>query len=579
VPITVPLQPRRPQPGLLGWLDDRTGYRLILSRFLDRPVRGGASFAYTFGWMLLFLLINQGLTGVLLAAFYAPSATTAWASVAYIQDQVWLGWFIRGLHAAGASSMMVLLLCHLMQTAVYGAYRSPREVNWLTGVLLLFLVMSFALTGYLLPWDQKGYWATQVVTTILGSIPLIGRPLQTLIQGGPSYGNLTLTHFFSLHVFVLPGLVFLITLFHTRLFHRHGVTPRWGRSDEELAKKSEPLWPRQLTYDLGASVALLGLLMAWVISRHGAELSAPADPSSAYDARPEWYFLPLYQLLRILPASLETAGALLVPLVAFCIVSALPFLDKAKEADPRLRKGPIALLALGILLLLTLGTVSKIEDAGNQDFQHHRDAAEKEATYARELAKKGVLPEGGVAVYQNDPLVQGKELYAEHCAGCHPLGSMRPAPADQKGPELTQFGSRAWLDGFLRNPDDPRYFGKTKIHDMKPVKLPAAEMKALVEYTLSLSGDPKADPALAAAGQKVFDQNHCVNCHERDGKTESEGPNLLGHGTAAWVRGVLVEPGSALNFSDDSDMPSFKRKLSAEELDRVAEFVAAQRDR
>ena len=157
----------------LDWVDERTGLRGALAHALDEPIRGGASLVYVFGSVLTFVLINQMVTGALLAAFYAPSATTAWASVAYIQDQVWLGWFIRGMHSGGASMMVVTLLLHLVQVTVYGAYRRPREVNWWTGLLLAGLVMGFALTGYLLPWDQKGYWATQGATTLLGPTPLI----------------------------------------------------------------------------------------------------------------------------------------------------------------------------------------------------------------------------------------------------------------------------------------------------------------------------------------------------------------------------------------------------------------------
>jgi ubiquinol-cytochrome c reductase cytochrome b subunit len=185
-----------------GFFDSRTGYRQLLRHLLDEPVRGGASFAYVFGSLLLFVLCNQALTGVLLMAFYAPSATDAWASVAYIQDQVQLGWFIRGMHSAGASVMMLGMCAHMLQVLIYGAYKKPRELNWLSGLFLVTLVFGFALTGYLLPWDQKGYWATQVATTLIGSIPLCGSLLQQLLQGGPTYGNLTLTHFYALHVFV-----------------------------------------------------------------------------------------------------------------------------------------------------------------------------------------------------------------------------------------------------------------------------------------------------------------------------------------------------------------------------------------
>ena len=473
--------------------------------------------------------------------------------------------------------MMVLLLCHLVQTVVYGAYRAPREVNWLTGVLLSLLVSAFAVTGYLLPWDQKGYWATLVVTTLVGSTPLIGPALQSLVQGGPTYGNLTLTHFFAIHVFLLPATILLFTLLHVGLARRHGTTPRWDLSEEEIARRTEPRWPRQVTYDLAGSLVLLMFLVAWVTRHRGAPLSAPADPSSSYDARPEWYFLPLYQFLRFLPSPIETIGGFLGPLLAVATAAGLPFLDRAASADPRLRKGPLALCGLAVTLALVLGAVSASEDAGDKDFQRGREAADKDAAHARQLALKGVLPAGGVAVYQNDPLEEGRAIFGERCAGCHPLGAMRPAEKDQKGSDLSRFASRAWLDGFLRDPDAPRYFGKTKLHGMKPVNLPEPEMKALVEYVYSLGGDLKAETGLLAAGRKIFEDENCDTCHERDGKTEGEGPNLFRHASAGWVRGLLVDPGSVLYYSDGNDMPSFAKKLSAEELDKVSAFVASQR--
>jgi ubiquinol-cytochrome c reductase cytochrome b subunit len=564
-------------PRLLDWLDSRTGYRAVLHYALDEQIRGGPSLVYVFGSMLVFVLMNQLITGILLAAFYAPSASSAWASVAYIQDQVWLGWFIRGMHSAGASVMVVTTLLHLTQVVVYGAYRAPREVNWLTGLLLAALVMGFALTGYLLPWDQKGYWATQVATTLMGATPVLGPALQTLIQGGPTYGNLTLTHFYALHVFVLPALLLGLLVVHIALFRRHGVTPRWGQSEAELQRKTESFWPRQLTYDLLGLTVLLAFMVAWVVKTHGAELSAPADPASGFDARPEWYFLPLYQLLKYFPGPLELLAAMGAPAIAGGVLVALPFLDRAPTTHPGTRRGPIAVVMLGLLGAISLGAMAKVEDARNETFQKNTRAAEKEAERARELAKKGVLPAGGVAVFLNDPMEAGRALFGEHCAGCHRLGTMGPlADKDVKGPNLTGWASRRWLEAFLQDPNGPEFFGTTPVRGMKPVKGTDAERKALVEFIYSLSAPPDADRALAEEGKRLFEQRNCDTCHELDGKTEGEGPNLLGHATAEWVKRLLKEPGSPLFFGEKNDMPSFARKLTAEELDQVAGYVAAQ---
>ena len=216
------------------WFDERTGYRAGLEKALDEDVLGGARFAYVFGSVLTFLLVLQMTTGVFLAMYYSPSATDAWASVAFINDQVTAGWFVRGLHSHGASAMVIVAGLHLLQTAIYGAYKKPRELNWIIGVVLLGLILAFALTGYLLPWDQTGYWATQVATGIAGTSPMIGQQVQEAMQAGNGYGNLTITRFFALHVFVLPAILIAMTVFHIALFRKHHQTPPWSVSYTHL---------------------------------------------------------------------------------------------------------------------------------------------------------------------------------------------------------------------------------------------------------------------------------------------------------------------------------------------------------
>lgn len=564
--------------GLRGWLDRRTGYRALVRHLLDEPVRGGASWAYVFGSLLLFTLVNQALTGVLLMAFYAPSATDAWASVAYIQDQVRLGWFIRGMHSAGASVMVLGMVAHLLQVALFGAYRAPREVSWFSGLLLLLLVLGFALTGYLLPWDQKGYWATQVATSILGAVPGVGQTLQVLLQGGPQYGNLTLTHFYSLHVFVLPAIVVTLVIAHVALFRRHGVTPRWGRSAAELDRRTAPFWPGQALRDLAAMAVLLVLLALWVGRTHGAELAAPADPGSRYEARPEWYFLPLYQLLKYFPGQLEIVAALALPALLILALAAVPFFDRAPDTAPRRRLLPL-LLIFGILIDLGgLAGLSIAQDARNPKFREGVQQAHEEAQRARRLALEGVPVAGGTAVYLNDPLERARLLFREHCQGCHKLGASGPAPEDQKGPDLTRWGSRRWISELITDPDNSRAFGHTKLKGgMKPVQLPPEPLADLVEYVYSLGAASGVDAARAKRGAALFEDGNCDLCHERDGKTSGQGPSLGGYLSVEWTRALLQNPGSPLYYGSKNDMPAFGKKLTAAELDALAAFLQAQR--
>ena len=167
----------------------------------------------------------QVFTGILLMTSYSPSSSMAWASVFYISHEMWWGWFIRGVHHFAAQAMVVLLVLHLLQVLWAGAYRRPREFNWWFGMALLFLTLGFSLTGYLLPWDQKGYWATKVATNIMGGAPVAGPYLQKILVGGPDYGNQTVTRFYGLHVGVLPTLLVLCLAAHIALFRRHGITP------------------------------------------------------------------------------------------------------------------------------------------------------------------------------------------------------------------------------------------------------------------------------------------------------------------------------------------------------------------
>lgn len=561
-----------------GWLQRRTGYRTLLRHLLDEPIHGGPRWAYVFGSLLLIVICNQILTGALLMAFYAPSATDAWASVAYIQDQMRLGWLIRGLHSSGASLLLIGIVLHMVQVAVFGAYRAPREVNWWTGILLSLLVMGFALTGYLLPWDQKGYWATQVATTLLGATPAVGPMLQRLLQGGPGYGNLTLTHFYSLHVFVLPLLLLLLIGVHVALFRRHGVTPHWRRSAEELDRATAPFWPRQALYDLVACALCVAGLFAWVWRAKGVDLGAPADPSAPYDARPEWYFLPLFQLLKYFPGQLEVVAAMGAPLLFLGALALLPVVDRAPTCEPQRRRGPLALFALCLTMAALLGGLAARQDARNPAFATHQADAHAQAIRARKLALLGVPAAGGLAVYENDPLEQGRKLFVEHCAGCHRLGRMGPADEDVKGPQLSRLWSRAWIDGFLRAPDSPDYYGHSKLKEgMKPVVATASEQADLVEYLFSLGGAADVDAAKVGRGKLLFEDRNCDLCHERDGKTAGQGPNLLGYGSDAWLRAFLQTPGAPIFYGEKNDMPSFAKKLSDSELARLSAFVGAQR--
>jgi len=553
------------------WLDERLGHRALVRWFLDEPVPGGARWSYVFGSVLVFLLVVQAVTGVLLASFYAPSTTDAWASVAYLQQQVPLGWLVRGLHSTGASAMVVVACLHLLQVTLWGAYRKPREVNWWIGLVMMASLFAFALTGYLLPWDQKGYSATQVATSILGAIPLLGPWLKNVLQGGSEYGNLTLTHFYALHVLVLPAVLIALTLIHLALFRKHGVTPGWSADRE----KSDPFWPRQLVRDFAAMTLALFLMFVTVVRGHGVSLEAPADPASSYDARPEWYFYPLFQLLKLFPGRLEVVAALGAPLVAAGLLFLLPFYDRAPTTRPTQRKLAVGSVVLLLFCAAALGAAGYWSDAHNPNYQKSRVRAEKSSQRALKLAEAGVPPTGGLSIEENDPLARGRKLYQERCAGCH----LYQGEGERRAPDLDGWSSRAWLRAFLKAPEDERFFGKTKVRGMKPVKAEGPDLEALVEWIWSQGGG-SFDAQAAARGKELFEMSGCDQCHEADGKSGADGPpNLGGRATRDWLHELLADPSDPRFFDGKNQMPKFRGKLSDADLDALAALLRAEREK
>jgi ubiquinol-cytochrome c reductase cytochrome b subunit len=224
--------------GLWGWIDRRTGVDGVLRSALYEPIPGGARFAYIFGSGLLFIFISQVITGVFLALYYVPSADHAHTTVAYITKAVTAGSFLRSLHAYGASAMVIVLLLHLSQTYIYGAYKGPREILWVSGCVLFALVLGMAFIGYLLPWDQRAYFATAVGTNAASEVPLIGETLKRMMRGGTEMGTLTISRFFVAHVFLIPAGIFALVASHIFMFRKAGAAGPVDEDPSEPKKKN-----------------------------------------------------------------------------------------------------------------------------------------------------------------------------------------------------------------------------------------------------------------------------------------------------------------------------------------------------
>jgi ubiquinol-cytochrome c reductase cytochrome b subunit len=576
------LQPaRRPTGGVtpLGkrsWLEERLGLAALEQAILGGQMPGGASLWHALGSVAAGLFVLEAVTGIFLSFYYAPSAQTAWASVAFIQDQLPLGWFVRGLHSFGSSALIIVTALHLLQVLLFGAYRKPRELNWIIGLALLGASGLFALSGYLLPWDQKGYWAKLVEATITGSAPVVGGAAQQVVQGGSAFGNLTVTHAFAAHALALPAAFVALVVLHIYLYRKHGPVPKWWLSPEQIAARTVPAWPYQSVRNAGAGLFVLLVIVCQVAALHGAALESPADPTSSYLARPEWYALPLYQLRMFFEGPLEIVATMVIPGLGTVLLMALPFLDRAPSNRPLDRKPVMAAAALGLIALGALAAIARAKDARDPVYAKARAAEETRAREARRLAMKGIPAEGGLAVYRNDPLNHARAIWDERCSGCHGLAGT----GGDKGPDFKGHDSRAWIRGFLENPEGPLYMGTAKLDKgMKAVPGTPEELDALTEMIYAETGATDADPAKAARGRSLVDQKDCDSCHELDGEGENAGPNLKGRGTLSWTEAVIADAGQGRLFGEKNKMPKFAGKLTPAEIEDLARFVMAQKNR
>jgi len=602
------------------WLDHRTGYRRLVSALLIEHIPGGAKWRYVWGSCLAFVFGVQLITGVLLMTAYSPSDSTAWASVYFIQYQMDFGWLIRGLHHFGSQTMVVLLGVHMLQVVIAGAHLPPREVNWWLGLALLAAVLVLSLTGYLLPWDQKGYWATQVATNIAGNLPVAGPWLQKIIVGGPAYGHHTLTRFYALHVGILPPLIIVLIIAHLVVFRRHGVTfsreasgayqrPGTGvMTNPARQMASSPLtdgwfWPDQAFKDMVASMIIFAVMLGLVIygfghkidtptegrslydrlahagqDGRGANLDAPADAARPYSARPEWYFLSLFQLLKYFEGEKEIIGTVIIPNAILLLLALLPLFGYGRMRRFGHAFGVLVLVILigGVLTLTGLAIAQdRASTEAAETFRKEVATADVLAHRAVQLAADGIPAEGPVLLLRRDPMTKGKELFGQHCATCHTYGeefeNKKPTASDLKG-----FGTKEWIRGLLDNPASPAFFGHTKFRRMnnwvestrsrarKDGKEAELE-KELDEISSWLASHPGRDSAAEkvpefSRGLQPFKKS-CMRCHSfknEGGDSTPPGPDFTGYGDAGWVRLMLLSPSHALRYGIRNRMPAFR---------------------
>jgi len=353
---------------LWRWLDERLDLGSLVEGVkanLRKPVPAHLNWLFTLGAAIAALLGLQIFTGILLLVYYRLGAESAYSSIERIIEEVPLGGFVRSLHVWGADLIVIFLVLHMARVFVYAGYKKPRELTWIIGVMLLAVVLAFGFTGYLLPWDQRAYWGTVVATEASASIPVLGPIVRELMLGGTEVGDATLGRFFALHVAVLPLALLLLTSLHLFLIRYQGISSL-RRTDvpeptscEVRAEGGEPFFPHHVLKDLTTIYLVMGVLTSLAIL-YPAHLGVPADPlSTPAGIKPEWYFLPAYQLLKYVP---EAIGVLVPPLL-FGLLFLLPFLlDRSKERHPRRRLRAIGIGGCVLALVVLLGLLGHVSE-------------------------------------------------------------------------------------------------------------------------------------------------------------------------------------------------------------------------
>jgi quinol-cytochrome oxidoreductase complex cytochrome b subunit len=342
------------------WLDERIGFTAMLPflRKKDVPIHRH-SFWYYLGGMALFLFGLQIITGVLLLFYYRPSSDGAYESVQFLMSQVKFGWLIRSIHSWGANLMIFMAFIHMFSVMLLKAYRKPRELTWITGVGMLFMILGLGFTGYLLPWNELSYFATKVGTDIAGVMPVVGPFIRRVLRGGEDVSGATLTRFYALHVSVLPALAFLIVGLHVWLVQKLGMSVPPSVEAEAGPKESMKFFPNFFMRDLMGWLAALAILAA-MAAFLPAQLGTKADPFASAPAgiKPEWYFMFMFQTLKYLPSHILGIEGELFGIIGFGVAALVlllvPFLDRPSPgAQPSKTWTVLTVLAVVFILVMT----------------------------------------------------------------------------------------------------------------------------------------------------------------------------------------------------------------------------------
>jgi ubiquinol-cytochrome c reductase cytochrome b subunit len=498
------------------WFEKRLQLEEPVKDAVLHPVpKETASWWYVFGSAAFTLLILQIVTGILLALVYVPSAGEAWNSLNMLNHQLPLGWFLRAIHGWGSNFMVAVVLIHMAQVFLFGSYKYPRELTWILGVFLLLMTLGMAFTGQVLRFDQDSYWGLGIGASIVSRVPLIGGPLVELLLGGPIIAGATLTRFFALHVFVIPGLLLLFACVHVWMVLKLGINEwpmpgRIVRRDTYIAEYKKlahedgiPFVPGAFWKDLFFSGAVLAAVTvcAAVFGPYGP--SGQPNPSIIQTVpKPDFFFLWIYAILSYLPPNLETPFLLIAPVLAIAGLLALPFI--AGEGEKSWHRRPIAVLVL-VTVAVLWGVFTNL--ATYTPWSPKMNAWSSDTIPAKYLQDLSPVERQGAVVFQ-----------AMQCRNCHSIGGH----GGQRGPALDSVATRLTEDQLIRQVvqgggNMPAY-GKN---------LSPPEVTALVQFldTLHPPGQiPATDAAAAAAEATPPAQEEPVGSTQSVGGTSAQSP-------------------------------------------------------
>jgi ubiquinol-cytochrome c reductase cytochrome b subunit len=532
---------------LIDWVEHRTGLESAVKNFLYEEIPASSGWLQVFGSVAIFLFLVQAFTGLLLSFNYAPTPGEAYNSLKFIITELTGGRLIRGLHHWGASMMIVVVVLHMTQVFLSGAYKKPREATWIIGVALLLLTLAYGLTGYLLPWDNRAYWGTVVTTQIASKAPLLGPYLTRLLGSEGSIGVVTFARFFALHVLLLPPVTTFLIVLHVYLVRKHGVAPAPG----DTAPKKK-FFPGQAFKDtVAVFIAFIILFMMAVAAR--VPLERLADPTdTAYIPRPDWYFLFLFQTLKMFEGPLEIVGSVVLPTLAILALLLVPFFDRGtakKLAQRTVALAVVALAAVGWagLTVTAIVTTPKLSPTSDEE-------------QTAILGWQQLSPEAlaGIGYFRE-----------EQCSTCHNLSEGTP----KVGPNLTNTASRRspeWMIEHFRNPSS-----LVPGTSMPPIHLSDVQLAALASFLLKLTPENaraiESAPNYAVRGAIIYQMNQCGTCHTVNGEGMKVGPALNGlskRRSKEWVENQIRNPKS---HTPDSMMPAFN--LSASEMDQLVSYL------